>query len=43
MKYYHQRKKENFHKYFGEDGTDVSKYDSKDLMLIFPNECFITS
>ena len=38
-----EKKKENFHKYFGEDGTDVSEYDSKDLMLIFPNECFITN
>ena len=38
-----EKKKELFYKYFGEDGTDVSEYDSKNLMHIFPNECFVTT
>ena len=38
-----EKKEEYFYKYFGEDGTDVSEYDYKDLMLIFPNEFFVTS
>ena len=38
-----QEKKKNFSKYFGEDGTDISEFDNQNLMLIFPNEVFITT
>ena len=38
-----EREKEIFPKYFGEDGTDISEYDSMELMLLFPNEVFFTT
>jgi len=38
-----EKREEYFHKYFGEDGSDISEFDKMNLLLIFPNEVFLTS
>ena len=38
-----EKRKEYFTKYFGEDGSDISEFDNMNLMLVFPNEVFITT
>ena len=38
-----EKRKELFPKYFGEDGKDISEFDSQNLMQIFPHEVLISS
>ena len=38
-----EKRNEYFPKYFGEDGSDISEFDNMNLMLVFPNEMFITT
>ena len=38
-----EERKEKFYKYFGEDGSDISEFDDMNLMLVFPNEVFVTT
>ena len=38
-----EKREECFHKYFGEDGNDISEYDNMDLMLVLPNTVFVSN
>ena len=37
------KKREFFPKYFGEDGNNISEFDSKNLLYTLPNEIFIVT